>query len=136
MGQMIMCHSSSVIKLLSHTQIGDLPCRISKQKFLNCGARRYRMQDARFEKKSIGHGCSNHSNLEMEAECMTKTLSYLNLPRFRSICEAPSMQIFVFLQPTQLFSRLFKSFIFENGSRMSDENLVILEFMYLQNKKW
>ena len=27
----------------------------------------------------ISHGCSNHSNLEMEAECLTKTLSYLNL---------------------------------------------------------
>ena len=27
----------------------------------------------------IFHGCSNHSNLEMEAECLTKTLSYLNL---------------------------------------------------------
>ena len=25
------------------------------------------------------HSCSNHSNLEMEAECLTKTLSYLNL---------------------------------------------------------
>ena len=25
------------------------------------------------------HGCSNHSNLEMEAECLTKTLSCLNL---------------------------------------------------------
>ena len=25
------------------------------------------------------HGCSNHSNLEMKAECLTKTLSYLNL---------------------------------------------------------
>ena len=25
------------------------------------------------------HGCSNHSNLEMEAECLTKTFSYLNL---------------------------------------------------------
>ena len=32
-------------------------------------------------------------------------------------------------------SRLFKSFEFGNGSRMSDENLVILEFKYLQNKK-
>ena len=31
---------------------------------------------------------------------------------------------------------LFKSFKFGNGSRMSDENLVILEFKYLQNKKW
>ena len=31
--------------------------------------------------------------------------------------------------------RLFKSFEFGNGSRMSDENLVILEFKYLQNKK-
>ena len=30
---------------------------------------------------------------------------------------------------------LFKSFKFGNGSRMSDENLVILEFKYLQNKK-
>ena len=25
------------------------------------------------------HGYSNHSNLEMEAECLTKNLSYLNL---------------------------------------------------------
>ena len=32
-------------------------------------------------------------------------------------------------------TRLFKSFAFGNGSRMSDENLVILEFKYLQNKK-
>ena len=32
-------------------------------------------------------------------------------------------------------SRLFKSFEFGNGSRMSDENLVMLEFKYLQNKK-
>ena len=31
---------------------------------------------------------------------------------------------------------LFKSFKFGNGSRMSDENLAILEFKYLQNKKW
>ena len=33
-------------------------------------------------------------------------------------------------------TRLFKSFEFGNGSRMSDENLVMLEFKYLQNKKW
>ena len=33
-------------------------------------------------------------------------------------------------------SRLFKSFVFGNGSRMSNENLIILEFKYLQNKKW
>ena len=33
-------------------------------------------------------------------------------------------------------SQLFKSFEFGNGSRISDENLVILEFKYLQNKKW
>ena len=32
--------------------------------------------------------------------------------------------------------QLFKSFEFGNGSRISDENLVILEFKYLQNKKW
>ena len=25
------------------------------------------------------HGCSNHSNLEMEAQCLTKNLPYLNL---------------------------------------------------------
>ena len=31
---------------------------------------------------------------------------------------------------------LFKSFEFGKGSRISDENLVILEFKYLQNKKW
>ena len=33
-------------------------------------------------------------------------------------------------------TRLFRSFEFGNRSRMSDENLVILEFKYLQNKKW
>ena len=27
----------------------------------------------------LAHGCSNHLNLEMEAECLMKTLSYLNL---------------------------------------------------------
>ena len=41
---------------------------------------------------------------------------------------APLKACFAF--PTQLF----KSFEFGNGSRMSDENLVILEFKYLQNK--
>ena len=34
------------------------------------------------------------------------------------------------------YPRLFKSFEFENESRISDEDLVILEFKYLQNKKW
>ena len=33
-------------------------------------------------------------------------------------------------------TRLFKSFEFGNGSRISGENLAILEFKYLQNKKW
>ena len=33
-------------------------------------------------------------------------------------------------------ARQFKSLEFGNGSRMSDENLVIVEFKYLQNKKW
>ena len=33
-------------------------------------------------------------------------------------------------------ARLFKSFEFGNGSRMSDEKLVVPEFKYLQNKKW
>ena len=27
----------------------------------------------------VWQGCSNHLNLEMEAECLTKNLSYLNL---------------------------------------------------------
>ena len=31
---------------------------------------------------------------------------------------------------------LFRSFKLGNGSTMSDEKLVILEFRYLQNKKW
>ena len=35
----------------------------------------------------------------------------------------------------KLSSRLFKFFEFENGRRMSDEKLIILEFKYLQNKK-
>ena len=33
-------------------------------------------------------------------------------------------------------TQLFKSFEFGNGSRISDEKLVLLEFKYLQNKKW
>ena len=33
-------------------------------------------------------------------------------------------------------SRLFKSFEFGNGSKIYYEKLVILEFKYLQNKKW
>ena len=32
--------------------------------------------------------------------------------------------------------RLFKSFEFGNGSRMSEEKPVVLKFKYLQNKKW
>ena len=36
----------------------------------------------------------------------------------------------------ELKARLFKSFEFGNGSRISDEKLVIPEFKYLQNKKW
>ena len=35
-----------------------------------------------------------------------------------------------------LLGQLFKLFEFGNGSRMSDKNLLILEFKYLQNKKW
>ena len=34
------------------------------------------------------------------------------------------------------WTRLFKLFEFGNGSTMSDENFVILEFKYLQNNKW
>ena len=37
---------------------------------------------------------------------------------------------------TVFMSRLFKSFEFGNGSRISDEKLVILELKYFQNKKW
>ena len=42
------------------------------------------------------------------------------------------LKFLLFMVSTQLF----KSFEFENGSRMSDENLVIHVFKYLQNKKW
>ena len=31
---------------------------------------------------------------------------------------------------------LLKSFEFGDGSRISDEKLIILEFKYQQNKKW
>ena len=33
----------------------------------------------KFWTKYVSHGCSNHLNLEMEAECLTKNLSHLNL---------------------------------------------------------
>ena len=35
-----------------------------------------------------------------------------------------------------IISRLFKSFEFGNGSRMSHKKLAILEIKYVQNKKW
>ena len=40
-----------------------------------------RVQEGYQFMKNVGnyHGCPNHSNLEMEAECLTKILSYLNL---------------------------------------------------------
>ena len=37
---------------------------------------------------------------------------------------------------TALLPRLFKSIKFGNDSRISDKKCVILEFKYLQNKKW
>ena len=42
-------------------------------------------------------------------------------------------QIFAFPTPRL---QMFISFKFGNGSQMSDNKLVILEFKYLQNKKW
>ena len=33
-------------------------------------------------------------------------------------------------------TRLFKSFEFGSASKMSDEKLTLLEFKYLQNKRW
>ena len=45
--------------------------------------------------------------------------------------QAEDFQIYVLER-----AAVFKSFEFGNGSRMSDENLVIIEFKYLQNKKW
>ena len=39
-------------------------------------------------------------------------------------------------QQAMVLTWLFKSFEFGNGSRISDGNLIILEFKYLQNKKW
>ena len=33
---------------------------------------------------TMKHGCSNHSNLKVEAECLSKTLSYLNLNMSRT----------------------------------------------------
>ena len=42
--------------------------------------------------------------------------------------------IYIYIYLFIYMSRLFKSFEFGNGNRMSDEDLVILEFKYLQNK--
>ena len=44
------------------------------------------------------------------------------------------MQVFLWLN--RIKAQLFKSFEFSNGSRMSDKNLVIIGFKYLQKKKW
>ena len=57
---------------------------------------------------------------------------YIWLPR-NSACVLKYKQTW----PEQaVYDMLFKLFEFGNGSRISDENLVILEFKYLQNKKW
>ena len=46
-------------------------------------------------------------------------------------------EILVVAQVTEpIASRQFKSCEFGNGSRIYDEKFVILEFKYLQNKKW
>ena len=51
------------------TRVLDPPT-YSHQSDANCGKIRY---------VSDPYGCSDHSNLEMEAKCWKKTLSYLNL---------------------------------------------------------
>ena len=52
-------------------------------------------------------------------------------------CLTPvSWFILVHYSKMLVITRLFKSFEFRNGSRISNEKLVILEFKYLQNKKW
>ena len=53
--------------------------RFFKTSWLNC--EQYGKNKCKKKKgtQSTVHGCSNHSNLEMEVECLTKTLSYLNL---------------------------------------------------------
>ena len=53
------------------------------------------------------------------------------------ICNSRSeLPVYILFLLKYINERLFKSFEFGNGSRISDENLVILEFKYLQNKKW
>ena len=50
--------------------------------------------------------------------------------------EDEKLEIFPTLIEVFIRPQLFKSFEFGNGRRISDENLLILEFKYLQNKKW
>ena len=51
-----------------------------------------------------------------------------------SVIALPLNKAAFFLTKLRNFSQLFKSFEFGNGSRMFDEDLVILEFKYLQKK--
>ena len=49
-------------------------------KVINWGWRYKSQERGSFHREGrFSHGCSNHSDLEMEAERLTKTLSYLNL---------------------------------------------------------
>ena len=41
-------------------------------------------QERYFFQKKQNHGCSNHSNLKMEPECLIKNMSYLNLNILRT----------------------------------------------------
>ena len=84
--------------------------------------------------KDILMGTSSHSHDDVKLEILPTLievfLTHLSFCQRNAIYEDGYNKIY------ELSTRLFKSFEFGNGSRMSDEDLVILEFKYLQNKQW
>ena len=68
----------------------------------------------------------SHINKQVHAICTTRLIWLL--------LGCPNLQIW-FVQFIAHQARLFKSFKIENGSRISDKKLVILEFKYIQDKK-
>ena len=84
------------------------------------------------------YSCNSRTNELLEHQKLIKPNDFpatWNI-QFSLIISVESNSIFCRREIWSFITRLFKSFEFGNGSRMSEENLVTLEFKYLQNEKW
>ena len=84
--------------------------------------------------KDILMGTSSHFHDDIKLEILP-TLIEVFL-RHLSFCQRNAFYEDRYNKIHELSTWLFKSFEFRNGSRMSDKDVVMLEFKYLQNKQW